>query len=53
MAAKAGEKARQSGRFHCASCDAVVEVQQGQAIPECPNGHKTYEYRSDEPGNRS
>lgn len=53
MAAHAGEKAEKSGRFHCAHCDAVVEVEQGHTIPECPNGHSSYETRTDEPGNKS
>ncbi len=53
MGAKAGEKAQASGRFHCASCEAVVEVKKGDTIPDCPNGHKTYASRTDEPGNRS
>lgn len=49
MTAHAGEKAHKTGRFHCARCDAVVEVSQGDTIPECPNGHENYESRSDEP----
>lgn len=53
MAAHAGETARETGDFHCASCDAVVHVTKGHKIPECPNGHKTYETRTGEPGNKS
>lgn len=53
MVAHAGERANKTGRFHCAHCDAVVEVKQGQKIPECPNGHKSYESRTHEPGNKS
>jgi hypothetical protein len=53
MVAKAGEKANKTGRFHRAHCDAVVEVKQGDEIPECPNGHKSCECRTHEPRNKS
>ena len=53
MSAKAGEKAQRTGDFYCASCAEKVHVQQGKKIPECPNGHKTYETRRHEPGNKS
>jgi competence CoiA-like predicted nuclease len=53
MAAKAGEKSQQTGYFYCASCDEKVHVKQGDTIPECPNGHKSYETRRNEPGNKS
>lgn len=53
MAAHAGEKAQKSGVFHCAHCDATVSVKEGDTIPECPNGHKEFETRTDEPGNKS
>lgn len=49
MVAKAGEKAQETGTFKCKSCNAEVRVQKGKAIPECPNGHKTYDERIDEP----
>jgi hypothetical protein len=52
MSARAGEKARESGTFHCASCNATVKVKEGDTIPQCPNGHKTYDSRTDEPSNR-
>jgi hypothetical protein len=53
MAAHAGETARETGDFHCQSCNAVVRVTKGKKIPECPNGHKTFDTRTGEPGNKS
>src|SRR4051794_13166131 len=53
MAAHAGEKAQKTGDFYCASCDAKVHVKEGDTIPECPNGHKSFEARRNEPGNKS
>ena len=53
MAAKAGEKAEESGRFHWAQCNESVELQKGEEIPPCPNGHQTFERRSHEPGRKS
>jgi hypothetical protein len=53
MAAHAGETARKTGDFHCQSCGAVVHVTSGHKIPECPNGHKTFDERTGEPGNKS
>ena len=53
MSAHAGEKAQKTGDFYCAHCDEKVHVQQGDEIPPCPNGHKTYEARRNEPGNKS
>ena len=44
MAAHAGEKAQKTGDFH---------VKEGDEIPPCPNGHKTYDARRNEPGNES
>lgn len=53
MVAKAGEKARESGRFHCADCNHSVYVKEGDTLPPCPCGKNEYDRRSDEPGNRS
>jgi hypothetical protein len=53
MAAHAGEKARETGTFHCKSCDKTVHVKKGNTIPECPCGGKTFDRRTDEPGNKS
>lgn len=35
--AHAGETARETGDFHCQSCNPVVHVTKGKKIPECPN----------------
>ena len=49
-ATHAGERARETGTFVCQVCNAKVRVQQGDRIPECPNGqHKTFDERPDEP----
>jgi hypothetical protein len=53
MAAHAGEKAQKTGDFYCAHCSEKVHVEQGDEIPPCPNGHKTFETRRNEPGNKS
>ena len=53
MAAHAGERAQKTGDFSCASCDEKVHAKEGQKISECPNGHKTFETRRNEPGNKS
>lgn len=52
MAAHAGETARETGDFHCKSCNEVVHVTKGHKIPECPKGHKTFDERTGEPGNK-
>ena len=53
MAAHAGEKAQKTGDFHCARCREKVHVSAGDTIPKCPNGHREFETRTGEPGNRS
>lgn len=53
MAAHAGEKVHKTGDFYCANCDGKVHVKQGDEIPPCPNGHKSFETRRNEPGNKS
>ncbi|RVX38693.1 zinc ribbon family protein [Nonomuraea polychroma] len=50
MVAHAGEKAEESGVFHCAKCSEKVEVKKGAKIPKCPNGHTTFDRRTNEPG---
>lgn len=49
MPAYAGERARETGTFHCAQCGAKVRVRKGERIPECPNGHHVFDRRTDEP----
>jgi hypothetical protein len=53
MPAHAGEKARKTGVFHCATCGEKVSVQVGGTIPKCPNGHTEFDSRTQEPGSRS
>jgi hypothetical protein len=50
MVAKTGERAEQTGNFHCATCGAKVHVSKGERIPECPNGHRSFDRRTGEPG---
>ena len=52
MVAKSGERAWRTGTFRCALCNAEVRVQEGERIPECPNGHKSSDERVNEPGDR-
>ncbi|MEV6178070.1 hypothetical protein [Streptomyces sp. NPDC052015] len=53
MTAKTGEKAQKTGDFYCAKCDEKVHVQQGDKIPTCPNGHKEFATRRNEPDTKS
>lgn len=46
------EKAQESGHFHCAHCSESVDVKEGEEIPPYPNGHRSFERRSPEPGRR-
>jgi len=38
-----GERAPQTADLHCTRCGEVVPVTEGQAIPECPRGHRTFD----------
>jgi hypothetical protein len=49
MPAHTGEPAREGGRFHCAECGEAVDVREGEKIPRCPNGHTTFDRRTNEP----
>jgi len=53
MTAKAGDRAHKTGDFFCASCDQKVHATKGEKIPECPNGHKNFDSRRNEPGTKS
>ena len=53
MAAHAGDTANKTGDFFCANCDEKVHAKQGEQIPECPNGHKSFATRRNEPGTKS
>lgn len=50
MPAYTGERARETGTFHCAVCGAKVYAEKGARIPECPNGHRVFNRRTGEPG---
>jgi Ca-activated chloride channel family protein len=39
----AGEKSPRAAELHCTRCDATVRVQAGATVPECPNGHSTFD----------
>lgn len=53
MAAKAGEKARESGDFRCEKCHQQTRVNKGHAIPKCPNcGNDTFDTRYHETSGR-
>jgi Ser-tRNA(Ala) deacylase AlaX len=51
MPAHPGERAQETGTFHCRDCDASVRVSKGGKIPRCPCGG-TYVARSHERGSR-
>lgn len=53
MVAKTGEKAQETGDFHCATCGETVHVKAGDTIPPCPCGKNEFDSRTGEPGNRS
>jgi hypothetical protein len=54
MAAKAGEKACETGDFRCARCHEKTHVTKGHAMPNCRHcGHDTFHTRIHEPGSRS
>lgn len=38
-----GERAPQTADLHCTRCGEVVPVTEGQVIPECPRGHRTFD----------
>ncbi|GGQ15235.1 hypothetical protein GCM10010279_23540 [Streptomyces mutabilis] len=47
-----GEKAQGTGDFYCASCSEKVHVEECDKILSCSNGHKEFETRRNEPGNK-
>lgn len=42
MSVQAGQHAEQPALLQCSQCDATVQVNKGDPIPVCPNGHTTY-----------
>ena len=39
----AGERAPRTAALHCTRCGEVVHVTEGQTVPECPRGHRTFD----------
>jgi hypothetical protein len=52
MPAYTGERARETGVFHCSTCGEKVSVRKGERIPKCPNGHTEFDRRTGEPDSR-
>ncbi len=40
----AGEKSPRDAELHCTHCDETVRVTAGQTVPECANGHRTFDF---------
>ena len=38
-----GEVAPRAAALHCTRCGEVVHVVEGQTVPECPRGHRTFD----------
>jgi Ca-activated chloride channel family protein len=38
-----GERAPRAAALHCTRCGEVVHVTEGQTVPECPRGHRTFD----------
>jgi Ca-activated chloride channel homolog len=38
-----GERAPRTADLHCTRCGEVVHVTEGQTVPECPRGHRTFD----------
>jgi Ca-activated chloride channel family protein len=39
----AGERAARTGLLHCTRCAETVHVEEGEIVPECPRGHRTFD----------
>ena len=52
MPARTGERADETGTFHCRGCEQSVRVRKGQRIPECPCGGTSFVSRTHEAGTR-
>ena len=48
MPAHTGERAQETGTFHCRGCDQGIRVKKGARIPECPCGGTTFTSRTHE-----
>lgn len=38
-----GERAPHAADLHCTRCGEVIGVTEGQVVPECPRGHRTFD----------
>ena len=38
-----GERAPRAANLHCTRCGEVVAIAEGQTVPECPRGHRTFD----------
>jgi Ca-activated chloride channel family protein len=38
-----GDHAPRAAALHCTRCAEVLQVSEGQLVPECPNGHRTFD----------
>ena len=38
-----GERAPRTANFHCTRCGEVLAVAEGEVLPECPRGHRTFD----------
>jgi Na+-translocating ferredoxin:NAD+ oxidoreductase RNF subunit RnfB len=48
MPAQTGQRAKETGTFHCRGCAEAVRVRKGERIPECPCGGTTFTSRTHE-----
>lgn len=53
MPVKPGERAAETGTFHCRDCDGSVRVKKGERLPKCPCGSSAYTMRTKEPRKRT
>jgi Ca-activated chloride channel family protein len=38
-----GERAPQTADLHCTRCGEVIPIAEGETVPECPRGHRTFD----------
>lgn len=48
MPAHTGDRANETGTFHCRGCHQSVRVRKGTPIPECPCGGTIFDSRTHE-----
>lgn len=52
MVVRTGERAQETGDFHCVHCGTTVHVIKGDKIPPCPCGTNEFDLHAGEPGHR-